>query len=113
MDHELSLREMQKTWHGSLRSYLIGFFGSLLLTSISFLLVYYEVMPGERLIYIISGLAMVQAVVQLLYFLHLGKEGHPYWETFVFFFMILIMLIIVLGSLWIMHDLNMRMMHHD
>ncbi len=110
METELSLKGMQSLWHGSKRSYVIGFIASILLTSVSFLLVSQELLPGETLIYVISGLAFTQAVVQLRYFLHLGQEESPQWESFVFFFMMVIMLIIVLGSLWIMNDLNDRMM---
>ncbi|NGX57541.1 MAG: Cytochrome bo(3) ubiquinol oxidase subunit 4 [Chlamydiae bacterium] len=113
MEEELSLKEMQKTWHGSLRSYLIGFIASLLLTTLAFLLVYGQVFSGPILIMTISGLALVQAAFQLKYFLNLGKEEKPYWETFIFFFMLLILLIIVCGSLWIMHDLNVRMMNME
>lgn len=110
MEAELSLREMQKAWHGNLRSYVIGFIVSFLLTSFSFLLVAGHFISGHTLILTISGLALAQAVFQLIYFLHLGEEGKPHWETVIFFFMFLILLIIVCGTLWIMHDLNVRTM---
>jgi len=113
MDAELSLKEIQKAWHGSLRSYVIGFTASFLLTSLSFLLVAGEFLPAHVLIYVVSGLALVQAVFQLTYFLHLGEEGKPHWETAIFFFMLLILLIIVGGTVWIMHDLNVRTMRMD
>ncbi len=113
MEAELSLKEMQKTWHGSLKSYLIGFLVSLVLTSLSFLLVITQVLPSNLLIYTITGLALLQATFQLIYFLHLGQEGKPHWETFIFFFMLLILLIIAAGSLWIMYDLNQRTMKHN
>lgn len=110
MSAELSLKEMQKEWHGSLKSYVIGFFSSLTLTGISFFLVTMKVLSGQYLIYTLVGLAITQAIVQLLFFLHLGQEPKPRWETLIFCFMVLILLIITLGSLWIMNDLNERMM---
>jgi cytochrome o ubiquinol oxidase subunit IV len=112
MDVELSLKEMQRTWHGSLKSYLIGFIASLLLTSISFYLVMNEFLSAPEIIYTISALALTQAIVQLVYFLNLGKEDKPHWESIIFFFMLLILLIITCGSIWIMHDLKQRTMSH-
>lgn len=110
MHSELSLKEIQKEWHGTLKAYLIGFASSILLTAASFLLVVLKILSGPPLVYAIVSLAFVQAIVQLLFFLHVGQEAKPRWETVIFFFMVLILLIIVLGSLWIMNDLNIRMM---
>lgn len=111
MQHELSLQEIKKEWHGSLKAYIIGFAASLLLTGVSFLLVIFKVLSDRHLIYSIVGLAVTQAILQLLFFLHLGQEGKPKWETFVFAFMVLVLLIVAGGSLWIMSDLDSRMMH--
>lgn len=114
MENELTLNDEKKLWHGTYISYGIGFFVSLIFTSISFLLVAFNVFEPQILAYTISGFALIQAVVQLIFFLHLGQEGKPHWETFIFLFMLLILLIIVIGSLWVMNDLNERMMmHHD
>lgn len=110
MSTDLSLKEIQKEWHGTLKSYLIGFFSSVLLTGISFSLVITKALTGHVLIYTIVGLAILQAIIQLIFFLHLGQEAKPRWETFIFCFTVLILLIIVIGSLWIMHDLDERMM---
>lgn len=110
MHLEPNLKEIQKEWHGTLKAYLIGFFGSLVLTLISFSLVITKALSGYTLICTLVGLALVQAIIQLLYFLHLGEEAKPRWETFVFWFMVLVLLIVVLGTLWIMFDLNNRVM---
>lgn len=110
MSHDLSLKETKKEYHGSLKSYMIGFIGSLALTLISFTLVITKLLSGHALIYSLAALALTQASIQLLFFLHLGQEDKPRWETMIFFFMLLILLVIVLGTLWIMSDLNERMM---
>ena len=110
MTHDLSLKEIQKEWHGTLKSYVIGFFACLLLTAASFFLVSYQVLSSQNLIYTILGLATVQGIVQLLLFLHVGQEVKPRWETLALCFTVLILLVIVVGSLWIMFDLNGRMM---
>jgi cytochrome o ubiquinol oxidase operon protein cyoD len=111
MTHDLSLKEIQKEWHGTLKSYVIGFLASFLLTAISFSLVITRLFSEQTLIYAIICLAILQAIVQLLFFLHIGQEeAKPRWASIVFCFTVLILLIVVIGSLWIMYDLNDRMM---
>ena len=110
MEHELSLKEIQKEWHGTYLSYFIGFLASLVLTAASFLLVISKIVIGPVLIYAIIALALIQAIVQLIFFLHVGQETRPKWETLVFSFMVLVLIIIAAGSLWIMIDLNDRVM---
>lgn len=110
MSSELTLKEIKKEWHGSLKAYVIGFFASLILTGASFLLVITKMLTGSILVYTLIGLALVQAIFQLLFFLHVGQEAKPKWETLVFYFMVLVLLIIAVGTIWIMNDLNDRMM---
>ena len=110
MSHEPSLKEIQKEWHGTHAAYIIGFIASLLLTSISFLLVAKKMLSSHTLAYTLLGLALVQAAIQLRFFLHLGQEAKPKWETVIFYFMLLLLVIVAIGTLWIMDDLNMRMM---
>jgi cytochrome o ubiquinol oxidase subunit IV len=109
MTAELSLQEIKREWHGTLKSYVVGFLCSLLLTIISFSLVY-TLPASEYVIYTIVALAIIQAIIQLLFFLHVGQEAKPRWETVVFYFMLLVLIIIAVGSLWIMYDLNYRVM---
>lgn len=90
-----------------LRQYVVGFVLSIGTT----LAAYYVVVthqPGA--LWIIAGLALLQALIQLYYFLHLGEELRPRLRLWSFIFMGVILLIIVVGSLWIMHHLNYNMM---
>ena len=111
MEHELSLSEIKKKWHGNIKSYLIGFFSSAMLTVAAFFLVITRLFTGPTLIITIVTLGLIQAILQARFFLHVGEEEKPRWETLVFLFMVLVLLIIVLGSLWIMYDLNNRVMN--
>lgn len=54
-------------------------------------------------------LAFVQLVVQLIFFLHLGAENKPRWTLWSVLYTFLMMLIIVLASIWIMHNMNYNM----
>lgn len=111
MHEEPNLVETQKEWHGSLQSYLIGFGASILLTAASFAFaIAYGETPHIAVILTLIGLGLMQAVAQLLFFLHIGQEPKPRWETIVFLFMGLVLFIVVIGSLWIMTDLNNRLM---
>lgn len=110
MSHDLSLKETQKEWHGSYSAYAIGLIASFILTCTSFYLVMVRPVANHIIIGAIITLAVIQAIFQVLFFLHVGKEDKPRWETLLFFFMVLVVLIIVLGSLWIMYDLDARVM---
>lgn len=124
MEYDLTLSEMQTRWHGTLKSYWIGFIFCVLLTITSFVLVSFNLLSGYTLVGTLISLALVQAIIQSLFFLHVGQEGKPYWETIFFGLMLFILAIVVFGTLWIMYDLDQRVMadmnmeqpmehHHD
>ena len=63
----------QGDWHGTLRDYVIGFLLSVALTALSFWLVMSGVMDGKiSTAWLIMGLAAVQMIVQVRYFLHVS-----------------------------------------
>ena len=71
---------------------------------------YHETISHEVLIPLIIGIALVQLVVQLIFFLHLLNESKPRWNLIFFISTIGIILIVVVGSVWIMNHLNYNMM---
>jgi cytochrome o ubiquinol oxidase operon protein cyoD len=95
----------------TLQKYIIGFVLSLIITLIAYFAVQDAWVSGFTLLALLSGLAVVQMIVQLVYFLHLGDEVGPRYQLASFLFMMGILLIIVVGSLWIMHHLNNNMMN--
>ncbi len=94
----------------TLTKYIIGFVLSLALTIVAFVLVANELVSGIALVWTLAALALVQMLVQLTYFLHLGEEARPRYKLASFLFMGGILLIIVVGSVWIMDNLNYNMM---
>jgi cytochrome o ubiquinol oxidase operon protein cyoD len=46
--------------------------------------------------------------VQVVFFLHIGRGTH--WKATSFFFMLFVVAIVVVGSIWIMNNLNYNMM---
>jgi len=97
-------------YHGTKRSAAIGFFWSILLTFAAYLLVVEKWLSGPILLIALMTLAFFQLLVQLLFFLHMGHEPKPRWNLLVFSLMAIILVVIVLGSLWIMYNLDYRMM---
>lgn len=110
MEDDTNLKTLQIEWHSTTESYIKGFILSFILTSTSFLLVAMKWITGYWLVMSIATLGLIQAIVQLIFFMKAGKEEKPRWKTLTLFFMILVLLIIVLGSLWIMYDLDQRVM---
>ncbi len=96
--------------HGSVISYIVGFVLSVVITCIAFYLVAYEVMTPSARICGIVVLALVQLLVQLIFFLHLNFSSEARWNLISFVFTAIVVLILVFGSLWIMLSLNYNMM---
>ncbi len=95
---------------GTFKFYLLGFIFCVVLTLTAYFLVDKHLLTGWTLIFAILGLGVIQMAIQLLFFMHLGGEKNPHWNLLVFFFMLMVLVIIVFGSLWIMYSLNYREM---
>lgn len=101
--------------HGSTRSYSIGFALSLLLTFIAYAFVAKHTssnhieLSHHLLIGIIMSMAVVQLFVQLIFFLHVGRESKPRWNLIMLLLAGTIVVIVVAGTLWVMSNLNYRM----
>lgn len=94
----------------TVRNYVIGFAVSIVLTFAAYIAVVEQLASGLTLLLILGGLALSQMVIQLIYFLHLPEELRPRYKLLSFGFMVVILLIILVGSLWIMHHMNYNMM---
>lgn len=95
----------------NLTGYIIGFAGSLVLTMAAYLSVRYGLLDKPMMIGLLTLLALTQFAVQLIYFLHVGKEFSPRLKLVVMFMMIGVVFILVAGSLWIMDNIDNRMMN--
>ncbi|TAL15034.1 cytochrome o ubiquinol oxidase subunit IV [Patescibacteria group bacterium] len=89
-------------------SYVVGFVLSVIATVLAYLVVVNHVWPMATLVYVILGIAVIQLITQVVFFLHIGRGSH--WKAITFAFSILIVLIIVIGTIWIMNNLNYSMM---
>lgn len=95
-------------------TYSIGFISSVILTLAAYAIVVHDTFKDYLAPVVIalalSVLAILQLVVQLIFFMHLAEESKPRWKLMSFLFAFIILAIIVFGSLWIMFDLSTRMM---
>ncbi|WP_159566032.1 cytochrome o ubiquinol oxidase subunit IV [Budvicia diplopodorum] len=98
--------------HGSVKSYLIGFVLSVILTAIPFWIVMTKAAGPSTLVVSVALFAVVQVVVHLVYFLHMNTKSEERWNFIALIFTGLIIAIVVVGSLWIMYNLNINMMVH-
>lgn len=97
--------------HGSTRGYIIGFVLSVVLTAVPFWLVMAGVLSSMvATALIIFGLALVQILVHVVFFLHLDTRSEGGWTLIAFIFTAVIVAIAIAGSIWIMYHLNTNMM---
>ncbi len=97
--------------HGTRRSYLIGFLLSVVLTAVPFWLVMTGAMGNrEATVAAIFLMAAVQMVVHVVCFLHVTRDAEAGWTLVALIFTAVLLLILIIGSLWIMYHLNMNMM---
>jgi cytochrome o ubiquinol oxidase operon protein cyoD len=101
----MSVQENRRT----LRAYVSGFTLSIVLTLAAYFLAVNHSLKKMALIQVLVELAIVQFLVQMFFFLHLGRETKPRWKLLTVVLMIVFVLIVVLGSIWIMYNLNYRM----
>lgn len=111
MDHSHHLHSAHAgESHGSIGSYMTGFILAVVLTAAAFGLVLTGTLTGENALLAIAGLAFVQIVVHLIFFLHMNTSSAQRWNVMAFGFTVLTAVILIGGSLWIMHNVSMHMM---
>ena len=96
--------------HGNHRGYLKGFVLSVVLTTLSFWVVRHSGLSEETVLMGLAVLAAVQVVVHLIFFLHLNTSSGQRWNVIAFGFAVLTVAIVIVGTLWILHNVSVNMM---
>ncbi|AEQ97548.1 cytochrome o ubiquinol oxidase subunit IV [Xanthomonas oryzae pv. oryzicola] len=96
---------------GGLKSYLIGFVMAVILTVIPFAMVMSGAFSKGVTVTVISVMAAVQMLVHMVYFLHMDRTPEQRSNVQVGLFSLLIIGIVIVGSLWVLHNMNVNMMH--
>jgi cytochrome o ubiquinol oxidase operon protein cyoD len=97
--------------HVTRKDYVTGFLLAAVLTAVPFWLVMGHPLPNPALAaLVVMGLAAVQVVVHMVYFLHMNGRSQGGWNMLALLFTVLIVGIVLTGSLWVMHHLEVNMM---
>lgn len=97
--------------HGSLKSYLIGFGLSVILTAVPFWLVMSGVLDSRQTTgLVVMAFAVVQIVVHMIFFLHMNVRSENGWTMMALIFTLVLVVITLTGSLWVMYHLDTNMM---
>ncbi|WP_159887407.1 cytochrome o ubiquinol oxidase subunit IV [Paenibacillus puerhi] len=88
--------------HGSLKSYVIGFALSIVLTIIPLVIVLNGLVNRTGTLLVILVAAILQFVVQLVFFMHVKEGPNARWNIMALILGLIILLTIVAGSIWIM-----------
>ena len=95
----------------TIRTYIAGFGFSILFTLAAFFAVTQPV-PREWLIVVLVALAIAQFMVQVVCFLHLGRDK-SHWNFVALAFAMFVVVVLVGGSVWIMYHLEHGQMSHE
>ena len=97
--------------HGTLKSYVIGFTLSVILTAIPFWLVMNHVITDSRITaLVVMAIGFVQIVVHMVYFLHMNTKSEGGWTFLALVFTVVMVVITLAGSVWVMYHMNSNMM---
>jgi cytochrome o ubiquinol oxidase subunit IV len=94
----------------TMRPYIIGIVLAVILTAIPFGLVATGALPRSTTLGVIIVFAIIQILVHLRFFLHIGLQSTPRENLIALAFAAVLIFLMVGGTLWIMFDLYHRMM---
>lgn len=99
----------QRTVH----AYVIGFVLSLIFTFIPYYLVVNQAITGTGLLLTILGFGVLQMLVQLVFFLHIGRGPNANWNLYFLVGTALSIMVVVGGSVVITRNLHYNMAPAD
>ena len=95
--------------HGTTSSYVAGFVLSLIFTIIPYYLVINHKFSTSALISTIISFGIAQMIVQVVFFLHLGRGPKPFYNIIFFFATVGLIVVVIGGSVFIMNNLHYNM----
>ena len=98
--------------HQELSHRITGFIASLVLTLVAYFIIvhpHFFSFDIQTAVIIIFTLALIQSLVQLIFFINVWKEKESIWNLGVFISTASIVFIIIFFSIWIINHLNYNM----
>ncbi|MBS0032713.1 cytochrome o ubiquinol oxidase subunit IV [Candidatus Palibaumannia cicadellinicola] len=102
---------IKNTINNHYQTYIIVFLFSIILTTIPFTIVFNHYFEKHTQIFILVICAIIQIILHLVFFLHLKISPEYQWNIVALAFTVLIIVILIIGSLWIMWHLNYNLMN--
>lgn len=99
--------------NSSIKSYIVGFILSLVFTLIPYYIVVNHILSGSVLLVTILSFAVVQMLIQITFFLHLGRGPKPKWNLIFFAGTVGVIMFVVVGSIVIINNLHYNMQPSD
>jgi len=97
--------------HSTFSGYMIGFVLSVILTAIPFWLVMADIISDRTVaVLVLGGLAVLQIIVHMIYFLHMNGKIEGGWTMLSTLFTVVFVAIGIAGTLWVMFHMNANMM---
>ncbi|MFB9757452.1 MULTISPECIES: cytochrome o ubiquinol oxidase subunit IV [Bacillaceae] len=87
---------------GAMKSYIIGFILSIILTIIPLILVLNHMMAKKLLTVSILIAAILQFALQLFFFMHIREGDGPRYNVMALILGLVFAVTVILGSIWIM-----------
>ena len=100
-----------RTYKKTLKLRTVGFLASVVLTLVAYLIfIRPEFFGIKTALILVFIFAVVQLIVQFLFFLNIWREKGTVWNVGIFVSTLAILVIIIAFSIWIMNHLNYNMM---
>ncbi|MFI8556282.1 cytochrome o ubiquinol oxidase subunit IV [Pseudomonas putida] len=110
MSSESQIHSSAGASQSSHRSYNIGFVLAALLTLLPFWLAMYSSLPRSATFLLVLACAVIQILVHMVFFLHLGTAREQRWSMVALVFTVVIIVLLVGLSLWIMYYVHFNML---
>ncbi len=101
---------MHHGWNKSTKPLILGLIFSLVMIFAAYEMTTHLHVKGSTLMVSLMALASLQALAQLIFFMHVGLESKPRWNLAMLILTIFVVVLIVWGSVWIMENLNRNLM---
>lgn len=103
------MTKVDQSYQREYRRYAVGLIVALCLIYASYLITTQRVLEGTVFAGVLLLIAITQLIVQMVLFLHIFDESKPRWTLWSMSYSIIMTTIVVVGSLWVMYNLNYNM----
>ena len=101
--------DKQEEHDSDLQAYLWGFAYSIILSAAAFGVMLGGIFGREATMVVLGCLGLLQLFVQLRYFLHIDGRRENQEDLYLILFSVLVLMMMVIGTVWVLGDLAGRM----